>query len=119
MAQACYPWQLSRISRLAPQTNTSLFYALCSHSCAPGKDFPVGHPSSNRSRPSTLNLEFFLDELPEKKVYLVDMSILSILLSPEPGCHRFHLPTMLGYHHSGQKPTSHISYEKRTFCFQI
>jgi hypothetical protein len=29
-----------------------------------------------------LNLEFFLDELPEKKVYLVDMSILSILLSP-------------------------------------
>jgi hypothetical protein len=34
-----------------------------------------------------LNLEFFSDELPEKKVYLVDMSILSILLSPEPGCH--------------------------------
>jgi hypothetical protein len=43
---------------------------------------PVGHPSSNRSRPSTLNPEFFSDELPEKKVYLVDMSILSILLSP-------------------------------------
>jgi hypothetical protein len=34
-----------------------------------------------------LNLEFFSDDLPEKKVYLVDMSILSILLSPEPGCH--------------------------------
>jgi hypothetical protein len=33
-----------------------------------------------------LNLEFFSDELPEKKVYLIDMSILSILLSPEPGC---------------------------------
>jgi hypothetical protein len=28
-----------------------------------------------------LNPEFFSDELPEKKVYLVDMSILSILLS--------------------------------------
>jgi hypothetical protein len=82
------PWQLSRISRLAPQTNTSLFCALCPHSCAPGKYFPVGHPSSNRSRPITLNPEFFSDELPEKKVYLVDMSILSILLSPEPGCHK-------------------------------
>jgi hypothetical protein len=34
-----------------------------------------------------LNLEFFLDELPEKKVYLVDMSILSILLIPRSGCH--------------------------------
>jgi hypothetical protein len=29
-----------------------------------------------------LNLDFFSDELPEKKVYLVDMSILLILLSP-------------------------------------
>jgi hypothetical protein len=80
--RACYAWQLSRISRLSPQTNTSLFCALCPHSCAPGINFPVGHPSSNCSRPSTLNLEFFSDELPEKKVYLVDMSILSILLSP-------------------------------------
>jgi hypothetical protein len=80
--RACYPWQLSRISRLAPQTNTSLFCALCPHSCAPGINFPVGHPSSNCSRPSTLNLEFFSDELPEKKLQLVDMSILSILLSP-------------------------------------
>jgi hypothetical protein len=41
-----------------------------------GNNFPVGHPSSNHFRPSTLNLEFFLDELPEKKVYLADMSIL-------------------------------------------
>jgi hypothetical protein len=80
--RACYPCRLSRISRLAPQTNTSLFCALCSHSCAPGNHFPVGHPSSDRSRPSTLNLEFFSDELLEKKVYLIDMSILSILLSP-------------------------------------
>src|SRR5438132_13495215 len=39
-----YPWQLSRISRLSPQTNTSLSCALYPHSCAPGKNFPVGHP---------------------------------------------------------------------------
>ena len=32
-------------SRLAPQINTSLFYALFPHSCAPGSYFPVGHPS--------------------------------------------------------------------------
>ena len=41
--------------RLSSQTNTSLLYALCPHSCAPGKNFPVGHPSRNCSRPSTLN----------------------------------------------------------------
>jgi hypothetical protein len=85
--RACYPWQLSSLSRLSPQTNTSLSCALCPHSCAPGNNFPIGHPSSNRSRLSMLNPEFFSDELLEKKVYLVDMSILSILLSPRPGCH--------------------------------
>jgi hypothetical protein len=79
--------QLSRISRQSLQINTRLFCALCPHSCAPENNFPIGHPSSNRSRPSTLNLEFFLDDLLEKKVYLVDMSILSILLSHRPGCH--------------------------------
>jgi hypothetical protein len=87
--RACYPWQLSRISRLSPQTNTSLSCALCPHSCAPRNNFPIGHPSSNRSRLSMLNPEFFSDELPENKVYLVDMSILSILLSPRPGCHTY------------------------------
>jgi hypothetical protein len=102
--RAYYPWQLSRISRLSPQTNTNLSCALrisrlspqtntnlscalCPHSCAPGNKFPVGHPSWNRSRPSTLNLEFFSDELSEKKLHLVDMSILLILLSPRLGCH--------------------------------
>jgi hypothetical protein len=30
----CYRWQLSRISRLSPQTNTSFFCALCPHSYA-------------------------------------------------------------------------------------
>jgi hypothetical protein len=85
--RAFYAWLLSRISRLSPQTNTSLFCALCPHSCAPGINFLVGHPSSNRSRSSTLNLEFFSDKLPEKKVYLVDMNVLSILLSPRLGYH--------------------------------
>jgi hypothetical protein len=61
---------------------------LYAYSYAPKNNFSVGHPSSNRSRPSTLNLEFFSDELPEKKVYLIDMSVLSILLSPGLGCHR-------------------------------
>jgi hypothetical protein len=85
VAWACYPWQLSRISRLAPQTNTNLFSALCPHSCAPGKDFPVGHPSPNHSGPKTLNPEFLWSEFPEKKLQLVDMSILLILLSPGQG----------------------------------
>jgi hypothetical protein len=35
-----------------------------------------------------LTPEFFAAELPEKKVYLGGMSILSILLSLELGCHR-------------------------------
>ena len=52
-----YPWQLSRISRLSPQTNTSLSCALCPHSCALGKNFPVGHPSINYFGTSTLNPE--------------------------------------------------------------
>jgi hypothetical protein len=34
-----------------------------------------------------LTLEFSVGGLPEKKVYLGGMSILSILLNIEPGCH--------------------------------
>jgi hypothetical protein len=82
-----YPWKLSKISRLAPETNTNFFCALCPHSCARGNNFPVSHPTSNRFRPSMLDLEFFSDELLENKVHLVDMSILSIILSPRSGCH--------------------------------
>jgi hypothetical protein len=37
---------------------------------------------------STLNPEFFSVGLPEKNVYLGGMSILSILLSLELGCHK-------------------------------
>jgi hypothetical protein len=36
-----------------------------------------------------LNLEFFGDGLPEKKLQLVGISILLILLSLGPGCYRF------------------------------
>jgi hypothetical protein len=43
-AGPAYTWRLSRTPRISPQTNTCLFCALCPHSCAPGKDFSVGHP---------------------------------------------------------------------------
>jgi hypothetical protein len=43
-AGLAYAWQLARTPRISPQTNTCLSCALCPHSCAPGKDFPVGHP---------------------------------------------------------------------------
>src|SRR5215216_4945699 len=44
----CHSWQLNRISRLAPQTNTSLFCALFFLTRAhPVTHFPVGHPSYN------------------------------------------------------------------------
>ena len=42
--------------RIPSQTNTCLFCTLCPHSCAPEKNFPVGHPFPNFSGPSTLNL---------------------------------------------------------------
>jgi hypothetical protein len=43
--QACYPWQLSRTSRISPQINASLFYVLCPHSCAPGSTSrSITHP---------------------------------------------------------------------------
>jgi hypothetical protein len=51
-------------------------------------DFLIRHPSSNWSRPSTFNLKVFADELPEKKLQLVGMSILSILLSHGPEYHK-------------------------------
>jgi hypothetical protein len=98
-----------------PHRPTLVFLrALYPHSCAPGNNFSVGHPSSNHSRPSTLNLEFFSDELPEKKVYLVDMSILSILLSPGPGYHMNllrSLPTEgieLGWRYGGQENCTRV-----------
>jgi hypothetical protein len=70
-AGPAYTWQLSRTPRISPQTNTFLSCALCPHSCAPGKDFPVGHPSLQ-----------FSDGLPEKKLQLVGMSILINPIKP-------------------------------------
>jgi hypothetical protein len=35
-----------------------------------------------------LTLKFFVDELSKKSLQHVDTNIISILLSPEPGCHR-------------------------------
>ena len=49
--------------------------------------FSVGHPSRNCSRPSTLNFGVLSRSASGKKLQFVDMNILSILLSPGPGCH--------------------------------
>ena len=60
------PWGRARLHLVAflghsqpPQTNNSLFCTLCPHSCAPGKYYPVGHPSLNFSRPNTLKFRVF------------------------------------------------------------
>jgi hypothetical protein len=55
---------------MAPQTNTSLFGS-----------------TSRKSPILESSPEFFGDELPEKKLLFVGMSILTILLSLGPGCH--------------------------------
>ena len=54
--------------RLPSQINTCLFCTLCPHLCAPGKNFPVDHPSPNCSGPSTLNLEVLWRPASEKEV---------------------------------------------------
>ena len=48
----------------------------------------VTHPQIALGQ-ARLTPEFFANELPEKKLQLVDMSILSILLRPEPESHSF------------------------------
>jgi hypothetical protein len=59
----------------------------CPHLCTPGKSFrSVTHPEIAPGQ-ARLTPEFFAGGLLEKKVYLGGMSILSILLSLEPGCH--------------------------------
>jgi hypothetical protein len=57
------------------------------------ENFPVGHHPEIASGQACLTIEFFAGGLPEKKVYLGGMSILSILLSLESGCHMEILPT--------------------------
>ncbi len=54
------------------------------HHMAPWVGF-VGHPSQITPGQAHLTPEFFGNRLPEKKLQIVDMSILLILLSPRPG----------------------------------
>jgi hypothetical protein len=49
-------------------------------------NFPIDHPEIAPGQ-ARLTPEFFAGGLPKKKIYLGGMSILSILLSLEPGCH--------------------------------
>ena len=58
--------QLSKISKLSPQINTSLSYVLCHHSCVPEKDFSVGHPSPNYSGPNTCWYEYSINSIKPK-----------------------------------------------------
>uniref|UniRef100_A0A0E0PZ75 Uncharacterized protein n=1 Tax=Oryza rufipogon TaxID=4529 RepID=A0A0E0PZ75_ORYRU len=67
--------------RLPSQSNTSFFYTL--------------HPSHIVLGQARLSSEFFGDRFPEKKLQLVDMSILLILLSPGSGCHIHPLATVV------------------------
>ena len=53
--------------RLPSQTNISFFYTLCPHSYVPEKNFPVGQPSPNCSRLSTLSLRVFFWRLASGK----------------------------------------------------
>jgi hypothetical protein len=58
------------------------------HLCTPGQTSrSITHAEIALSQ-ACLILEFFSVGLPEKKVYLGGMSILSIILSLEPECHR-------------------------------
>jgi len=70
--------------RLPSQINISLFCTLYPHSCATSRS--VIHPQIVPGQ-ACLTLEFFTDQLPEKKLQLVRMSILLILLSLGLGCH--------------------------------
>jgi hypothetical protein len=71
----------------SPQTNTGLLCALCPQSCAPEKTSrSVTHPKIDLGQ-TRLTYRFFRDRLPKNKIYLVGMSILSILLSLGPGYH--------------------------------
>jgi hypothetical protein len=72
--------------KLAPQTNTSLFYTLLSSVVCTWEVFPITHPPQNFFRPSMLiprvlySWDFGKEGIPWWYEY-------SILISPEPGCH--------------------------------
>jgi hypothetical protein len=69
---------------LSPQTNTGLLCTLCPHSCAPEKNFPVGHPSQIAPSQARLTWRFFHDRLPKKKMHLVGMDTLLSINSIKP-----------------------------------
>jgi hypothetical protein len=62
----------------------------CSRLCTPGKTFQsIIYPEIALNQ-ACLTPGFFAGGFLEKKVYLGGMSILSILLSLESGCHNLH-----------------------------
>jgi len=73
--------------RQPPQPNTSLFCTLCRHSCAPGKYFPVGHPSLNYSRPSMLNIRVLWRWAPGKEVATCWYESAIKPIKPWAGCY--------------------------------
>jgi hypothetical protein len=78
---------LPKKHRSSPQTNTSLSCVLCPHSCTSGNTSQsVTHPKIALGY-ARLTQRFLRDRLPKNKMHLVGMSILSILLSIEPGYH--------------------------------
>jgi hypothetical protein len=92
----------------------------CPHLYTPRKtSWSVTHPEIALGQ-ARLTPKFFADELPEKKVYLGSMSILSILLSLESGCHILLLDVVLigqlriylmnGVEILDCKPIEYISY---------
>jgi hypothetical protein len=78
----------------------------CPHLCTPRKTSrSITHPKIALGQ-ARLTMEFFTGGLPKKKVYLVGMSILSILLSLESGCHN-----LLPYPVFMPKPTTHRMHD--------
>jgi hypothetical protein len=115
---------------LSSQNHTSLFCTLCPHSCAPRKDFPVGHPFWNCSRPSMLNLRVLWKWTSEKKLQLIGMRILLILLSSGLGWyiltplrdrrHPLKRPTSSSVNpKSGTSPLGHVCVSSANVCTML
>ncbi len=108
--------------RLPSQTNTSLFCTFCPHSCAIGKNFPIGHPSLNCSKLSTLNLRV-LSRLASGKEVATYMSILLILLSPRLGCHTLtplrEIDAPVDQPRPGTSPLGHVHVSNASACAML
>jgi hypothetical protein len=81
----------------------------CPHLCTPGKTFrSVIHPEIALGQ-ARLTLKLFTLGLSEKKVYINDMSILSILLKPSfKISHMYNIQT-LNYNHTYHHDASSAS----------